>query len=60
VTGDVLSPRTQEFLERHGLPHVAKPFRMEELNQAVKEVLHRNTAAAIRAEATKNRAAGNG
>jgi len=23
VTGDVLSPRTQEFLERHRLPHVA-------------------------------------
>ena len=60
VTGDVLSPRTQEFLERHRLPHVAKPFRMEELSQAVKEVLQRQTAAAIRAEATKNRAAGNG
>jgi CheY-like chemotaxis protein len=60
VTGDVLSPRTQEFLERHRLPHVAKPFRMEELSQAVKEVLQRQAAAVIRAEATKNRAAGNG
>ena len=60
VTGDVLSPRTQEFLERHRLPHVAKPFRMEELSQAVKEVLQRQAAAAIRAEAAKNRAAGNG
>jgi signal transduction histidine kinase/AmiR/NasT family two-component response regulator len=60
VTGDVLSPRTQEFLERHRLPHVAKPFRMEELSLAVKDVLQRKTAAALRAEATKNRAAGNG
>jgi two-component system NtrC family sensor kinase len=55
VTGDVLSPRTQEFPERHRLPHVAKPFRMEELCQAVKEVLRRQTAAAIRAEAWLNR-----
>ena len=60
VTGDVLSPRTQKFLERYGLPHVAKPFRMEELSHAVKEVLRRQKVAAIRAEATRNRAAGNG
>jgi hypothetical protein len=33
---------------------------MEELSQAVKEVLQRQAAAVIRAEATKNRAAGNG
>jgi len=39
VTGDVVAPRTQEFLERHGLPYVAKPFRVEELSRAVHELL---------------------
>jgi CheY-like chemotaxis protein len=31
VTGDVVAQHTQQFLEHHQLPHVAKPFRMEEL-----------------------------
>ena len=35
VTGDMVAPRTQEFLDRHHLAHVAKPFRMEELSGAV-------------------------
>jgi len=39
VTGDILAPRTQEFLDRHHLAHVAKPFRMEELNAAVQAML---------------------
>src|SRR5271157_1630009 len=39
VTGDILAPRTQEFLERHHLAHVAKPFRMEELIGAVQRML---------------------
>jgi signal transduction histidine kinase/CheY-like chemotaxis protein len=39
VTGDVLSSHTQEFLERHNLPHVAKPFRVEELTEKVRRVL---------------------
>jgi signal transduction histidine kinase/ActR/RegA family two-component response regulator len=39
VTGDVLSSHTQEFLERHHLPHVAKPFRVEELTEKVRRVL---------------------
>jgi signal transduction histidine kinase len=42
VTGDVLSPRTHQFLERHHLPHVAKPFRMEELKDRVRGLLQRN------------------
>jgi len=33
---------------------------MEELSRAVKEALDRKTAADVRAEAAKNRAAGNG
>jgi signal transduction histidine kinase len=39
VTGDVVAPRTQEFLERHRLPFVAKPFRVEELSRAVHSML---------------------
>jgi signal transduction histidine kinase len=39
VTGDVLSSHTYEFLERHHLPHVAKPFRVEELTEKVRGVL---------------------
>ncbi|HXR33475.1 MAG TPA: ATP-binding protein [Verrucomicrobiae bacterium] len=35
VTGDIVAPRTQEFLDRHHLAHLAKPFRMEELSGAV-------------------------
>jgi signal transduction histidine kinase/ActR/RegA family two-component response regulator len=39
VTGDALSSHTREFLERHHLPHVAKPFRVEELLEKVRRVL---------------------
>ena len=39
VTGDVLAARTREFLERHRLPHLAKPFRVEELTEKIKSVL---------------------
>jgi len=39
VTGDVVAPRTQEFLERNRLPYVAKPFRVEELSRAVRGML---------------------
>jgi signal transduction histidine kinase/FixJ family two-component response regulator len=39
VTGDVVASQTQKFLERYHLPHVAKPFRVEELTEKVKQVL---------------------
>jgi signal transduction histidine kinase/CheY-like chemotaxis protein len=39
VTGDGAAPRTREFLERNQLPHVAKPFRVEELSAAVRKIL---------------------
>jgi signal transduction histidine kinase/ActR/RegA family two-component response regulator len=39
VTGDVLAAGTREFLERHRVPHVAKPFRVEELTEKVRRVL---------------------
>jgi signal transduction histidine kinase/ActR/RegA family two-component response regulator len=39
VTGDVLAARTRDFLERNQLPHVAKPFRVEELTEKIRSVL---------------------
>jgi two-component system NtrC family sensor kinase len=39
VTGDVLAARTRDFLERHRLPHLAKPFRVEELSEKIKSLL---------------------
>ena len=39
VTGDIVAAQTREFLERHHLPHVAKPFRVEELTEKVFSVL---------------------
>ena len=39
VTGDVLAQHTHDFLERNRLPHLAKPFRVEELSEAVRRML---------------------
>lgn len=39
VTGDTMSPRTTEFLKSSGLPYLAKPFLVEELNEAVRHAL---------------------
>lgn len=39
VTGDVLAPQTQEFLERNHIPYVAKPFRVEELTERIHRLL---------------------
>src|SRR5712692_4630511 len=39
VTGDIVSARTHEFLQQNKLPHVAKPFRVEELTEKVHRVL---------------------
>jgi CheY-like chemotaxis protein len=39
VTGDIIAAQTREFLERNHLPHVAKPFRVEELTDKVRGVL---------------------
>jgi CheY-like chemotaxis protein len=41
VTGDGVAARTQEFLAQHRLPHVAKPFRVEELSVAVRSLLEK-------------------
>jgi CheY-like chemotaxis protein len=39
VTGDTMSPRTLEFLNSNGLQYLAKPFLVEELNEAVRRAL---------------------
>jgi two-component system NtrC family sensor kinase len=39
VTGDTLAPRTLEFLEKSGLPFLAKPFLVEELKTVVEQAL---------------------
>jgi CheY-like chemotaxis protein len=44
ITGDTLAPRTREFLEPRQLPHVDKPFLVEELKLAVNRLLKRAEA----------------
>lgn len=39
ITGDTLAPKTLDFLNRHGLPYLAKPFLVEELKLAVNRLL---------------------
>ena len=53
VTGDVIAQQTQEFLERNRLPHVAKPFRVEELTEKVFSLLDGRLARGGRAAAAK-------
>jgi two-component system NtrC family sensor kinase len=60
VTGDVIAAQTREFLERNQLPHVAKPFRVEELTEKVHSVLEtqaqrqRSSADLARKNAARN------
>jgi CheY-like chemotaxis protein len=53
VTGDALAQQTQEFLEQNRLPHVAKPFRVEELTEKVHGLLNGKFARGARAAAAK-------
>jgi len=53
VTGDVIAQQTQEFLERNSLPHVAKPFRVEELTEKVFSLLDSQLAHRGRVAAAK-------
>jgi len=58
VTGDVLAARTRDFLERNHLPHVAKPFRVEELTEKIRGVLEATSPRETsRASAAKKNAA---
>lgn len=42
ITGDTLAPRTRDFLEPRRLPHLDKPFLVEELILAVHGILQRD------------------
>jgi signal transduction histidine kinase/CheY-like chemotaxis protein len=44
ITGDLLAPRTLDFLEPNKLPYLAKPFLVEELKLAVNRMLERSIA----------------
>lgn len=39
ATGDILSPQTQGFFDRTGLPHIHKPFKLEELEGAIARLM---------------------
>jgi len=43
VTGDTVAPRTVDFLQRCGLPYLAKPFLVEELKQVVGRTLEQTS-----------------
>lgn len=60
VTGDVMAAQTRQFLERHCLPHVAKPFRVEELTEKVHAVLQTRRRESAAASGTRKNAARNG
>lgn len=61
VTGDIVAAQTRDFLERHHLPHVAKPFRVEELTEKVYGVLKVSARhQASQESATRKNAARNG
>jgi len=61
VTGDIIAAQTRDFLERNHLPHVAKPFRVEELTEKVHGVLAFGAHhPASPAEVTRKNAARNG
>jgi two-component system NtrC family sensor kinase len=44
TTGDTLAPRTREFLDPLNLPHLDKPFLLEELKIAVNRLLEKDAA----------------
>ncbi len=61
VTGDIVAAQTREFLERNRVPHVAKPFLVEELTEKVRGVLKLQARTQPRAaEGAKKNAARNG
>ncbi len=63
TTGDMLAPRTIQFLEPNGLPYLAKPFLVEELKLAVNRLLvdgRKRAAKDHAAGAAKDRMASSG
>jgi len=53
VTGDARGLATQEFLRTHRIPHIAKPFRLEEFAEKLSLVLRHSTAEAAAAPAAR-------
>jgi DNA-binding response OmpR family regulator len=60
VTGDTLAPRALEFLEKSGLPFLAKPFLVEELKAVVERALSRAEESNAAVKTTLHSAAGAG
>lgn len=58
VTGDTLAPRTVDFLQRSGLPYLAKPFLVEELKEVVSRTLEPTKRPATSAGDTQRKALG--
>ncbi len=54
TTGDTLSRRTLEFLEKNQLPYLAKPFLVEELKLAVNRLLESSSSEPRRAERSRS------
>ena len=46
LTGDLINPETQAFLESIGSPHLAKPFQLERVEQVLAEILGHTARAA--------------
>ena len=57
VTGDVIAAQTHEFLERNRLPHLTKPFRIEELIEKVNLVLAAGQGLPVSSEVPRSGAA---
>jgi CheY-like chemotaxis protein len=47
VTGDVMGAKTRAFLQESRVPHLAKPFRVEELLEKIHQVLEPAHSAAL-------------
>jgi signal transduction histidine kinase/CheY-like chemotaxis protein len=52
ITGDTIARSTQEFLESSGMPHLAKPFLVEEVKLAVRGLLEANAVEQIAGKAS--------
>lgn len=55
VTGDALSTPTLDFFERNRVPYVHKPFRVEELTQAVRGLLQTASAPPLKRVAARSK-----
>ncbi|HXR10294.1 MAG TPA: hypothetical protein VN792_05925, partial [Candidatus Acidoferrales bacterium] len=58
ITGDTLAPRTRDFLEPRGLPHLDKPFLVEELKLSVHAILERDRRFSAEVSAAASRSGG--